>query len=129
MTRNFTEHDFLRAIFSDETERFRSPAEPDAGQTVSVRLRVPKTEDAISVKLILAAITEISEQEITGQEISGQGISRQEASAQQTTAHEIDRQQTIAQETAVQMIPMRISRPDIYLPEERSERIVRTRRC
>ena len=63
MTRNFTEHDFLRAIFSDETERFRSPAEPDAGQTVSVRLRVPKTEDAISVKLILAAITEISEQE------------------------------------------------------------------
>ena len=107
MTRNFTEHDFLRAIFSDETERFRSPAEPDAGQTVSVRLRVPKTEDAISVKLILAAITEISEQEITGQEISGQGISRQEAAAQQTTAHEIDRQQTIAQETAVQMIPMR----------------------
>ena len=33
------------AFFSDETERFRSPAEPEAGQTVTVRLRAPLSND------------------------------------------------------------------------------------
>ena len=33
---------FLSAFFSDETELFRSPAEPDPGQGVAIRLRGPK---------------------------------------------------------------------------------------
>ena len=32
----------LSACFSDETERFRSPAEPEPGDTVTVRLRAPE---------------------------------------------------------------------------------------
>ena len=33
---------FLSAIFSDESPRFRSPCEPDPGDTVKIRLRVEK---------------------------------------------------------------------------------------
>lgn len=33
---------FLAGIFSDETALFRSPAEPDPGDTVEIRLRVPE---------------------------------------------------------------------------------------
>ena len=43
----------ISALFSDETERFRSPAEPKPGQTVTVRLRGPRTVDALSVRLML----------------------------------------------------------------------------
>ena len=38
------EREFLSAFFSDGTERFRSPAEPDPGQTVTLRLRAPRLE-------------------------------------------------------------------------------------
>ena len=56
MTEYSNEQDFLTAFFSDETERFRSPAEPDPGQTVSVRLRAPKVRGGISVMLIAETI-------------------------------------------------------------------------
>ena len=39
------EQDFLSALFSDETESYRSPAEPDAGDTVRIRLRTEKVPD------------------------------------------------------------------------------------
>ena len=39
------ENDFLSALFSDETENYRSPAEPDAGETVRIRLRTQKNPD------------------------------------------------------------------------------------
>ena len=42
---NQQECDFLTALFSDETESYRSPAEPDAGDTVKVRLRALKSPD------------------------------------------------------------------------------------
>src|SRR5699024_11786673 len=31
-----------RAVFSDETENYRTPAEPEAGDTVNVRIRTKK---------------------------------------------------------------------------------------
>lgn len=42
MDRNYLDDVFLSAFFSDETERFRSPSEPEPGQEVSVRIRAPK---------------------------------------------------------------------------------------
>ncbi|MBR6089579.1 MAG: glycoside hydrolase family 13 protein [Anaerolineaceae bacterium] len=39
------ECDFLTTLFSDETELYRSPAEPEAGETVRIRLRAKKTPD------------------------------------------------------------------------------------
>lgn len=39
------ECDFFSAIFSDETETYRSPAEPEAGDTVKIRLRAKKSPD------------------------------------------------------------------------------------
>ena len=42
---NQQECDFLTALFSDETESYRSPAEPDAGDTVKVRLRALRSPD------------------------------------------------------------------------------------
>ena len=42
---NQQECDFLTSLFSDETESYRSPAEPDAGDTVKVRLRALKSPD------------------------------------------------------------------------------------
>lgn len=52
MIMHHTEYDFLSAFFSDETERFRSPAEPDPGETVTIRLRGPNTEE-VSVSLVV----------------------------------------------------------------------------
>lgn len=37
-----TEKNPLRAIFSDESPRYRSPSEPDPGKLVRLRIRVPK---------------------------------------------------------------------------------------
>ena len=34
--------DILNSVFSDETNQFRSPAEPDPGDTVSIRIRIKK---------------------------------------------------------------------------------------
>ena len=34
---------FITAFFSDETEQFRSPSEPNPGDVVKIRLRAPKT--------------------------------------------------------------------------------------
>ena len=34
--------ELLNSIFSDETDLFRSPSEPDPGDTVRIRLRVKK---------------------------------------------------------------------------------------
>ena len=31
-----------RAVFSDETENYRTPAEPEAGDTVNIRIRTKK---------------------------------------------------------------------------------------
>ena len=53
MDRQSREHLFLSAFFSDETPLFRTPAEPDPGQTVTVRLRSPATDDALSAVLVL----------------------------------------------------------------------------
>ena len=44
-TPNHTKKTGQSAFFSDETERFRSPAEPEAGQTVTIRLRAPLRDD------------------------------------------------------------------------------------
>ena len=43
----------LSAIFSDETPQFRSPAEPNPGDTVKVRLRVAK--DSVSRAIIVSS--------------------------------------------------------------------------
>ena len=43
---------FLSAIFSDESPLFRSPCEPDPGDTVTVRLRVAKDRAARVMLLI-----------------------------------------------------------------------------
>lgn len=64
MTEYSNEQDFLTAFFSDETERFRSPAEPDPGQTVSVRLRAPKVRGGITVVLIAETIRKKSGEEV-----------------------------------------------------------------
>ena len=45
--------DVLNSIFSDETEQFRSPAEPDPGDTVSIRIRIRK-DIAKRVMLLIA---------------------------------------------------------------------------
>ena len=42
---NQQECDFLTALFSDETESYRSPAEPDAGDNVRVMIRTLKSSD------------------------------------------------------------------------------------
>ncbi len=54
-----TEHTFLASFFSDETERFRTPAEPVPGQKVTVRLRGPKSVNGAKVTLALGDSTEI----------------------------------------------------------------------
>ena len=46
--------ELLNAIFSDETELFRSPSEPDPGDTVRIRLRVKNG----SVRRVLLYISE-----------------------------------------------------------------------
>ena len=51
MNEQNNDRDFLNAFFSDDTERFRSPAEPDPGRSVTIRLRGPKL-DGISVRLL-----------------------------------------------------------------------------
>ena len=45
--------DFLSAIFSDETQQYRAPAEPERGDRVTIRLRVPRVRAALAVSLIL----------------------------------------------------------------------------
>ena len=42
---NQEERNFLTALFSDETEFYRTPSEPEAGEAVKVRLRTIKTPD------------------------------------------------------------------------------------
>ena len=37
------EKQLISSIFSDETPLFRTPAEPEVGDTVSIRLRIQKT--------------------------------------------------------------------------------------
>ena len=59
MIRQNKEFDFLDAFFSDETERFRSPSEPDPGQTVKIRLRAPKVHSGMEVLLV----TEVSKRD------------------------------------------------------------------
>ncbi len=39
-------HTVLSAVFSDETDRYRSPAEPDPGDTVRIRIRVARDSAA-----------------------------------------------------------------------------------
>lgn len=39
------ERNFLTALFSDETELYRLPAEPEAGETVKIRLRTEKSPE------------------------------------------------------------------------------------
>ena len=34
--------EILNSVFSDETNLFRSPSEPDPGDTVSIRIRIKK---------------------------------------------------------------------------------------
>ena len=46
-----SDRSFASAFFSDETERFRSPSEPDPGQPVTIRLRGPNLP-ALSVYLL-----------------------------------------------------------------------------
>ena len=46
------ECEFLSALFSDETEAFRSPAEPEAGETVIIRLRTEKCPECRAWLLI-----------------------------------------------------------------------------
>lgn len=43
--------DYLSVFFSDETELFRTPAEPDAGDYVTVRIRAPKLNEQLLVFL------------------------------------------------------------------------------
>ena len=62
MDRNSIEHNIEHVFFSDETERFRSPAEPEPGQIVKVRLRGPETSEPMSVKLVIGKTTEIDMQ-------------------------------------------------------------------
>ena len=40
------EKQLISSIFSDETPLFRTPAEPEVGDTVSIRLRIIKNADA-----------------------------------------------------------------------------------
>ncbi|MBR1497619.1 MAG: alpha-glycosidase [Oscillospiraceae bacterium] len=49
--RKASDRAFLSSFFSDETELFRSPSEPEPGQTVTIRLRGPKLP-AMSVYLL-----------------------------------------------------------------------------
>lgn len=58
MIRHNTKHKLMSLFFSDDTVRFRSPAEPDPGQTVTVRLRGPAVK-RISAFLILNDTSEI----------------------------------------------------------------------
>ena len=46
------EREFLSALFSDETDLYRSPAEPDAGDPMRIRLRTEKTSDCRTWLLI-----------------------------------------------------------------------------
>ncbi len=39
------EREFISALFSDETETYRSPAEPDSGEPLRIRLRTEKSSD------------------------------------------------------------------------------------
>ncbi len=43
MNNRYTDADGLSCFFSDETELFRTPVEPDPGDFVTVRIRVPKS--------------------------------------------------------------------------------------
>ena len=54
---------FLSSFFSDETERFRSPSEPEPGQLVSIRLRVPNVP-GISVQLLIGLRAMLSMREV-----------------------------------------------------------------
>lgn len=51
MNKEKNETDILSVFFSDETELFRTPAEPEMGDKVRVRIRVPRCEEKISVFL------------------------------------------------------------------------------
>ena len=42
-------HPLLSAMFSDETEAYRSPAEPDPGDTVHIRFRAAKAVDGVTL--------------------------------------------------------------------------------
>ncbi len=42
-------HPLLSSLFSDETEAYRSPAEPDAGDTVHIRFRAANTVDSVTL--------------------------------------------------------------------------------
>lgn len=52
MNKAKTDKDHSHYFFSDETEMFRSPAEPEPGKSVRIRLRAPETETDISAVLI-----------------------------------------------------------------------------
>lgn len=58
MTVSDIEKDFCLLFFSDETEQFRSPAEPEPGQVVTIRLRAPAAA-GLSVRLVLDGTSEI----------------------------------------------------------------------
>ena len=56
---NINKIDCFSLFFSDETEMFRAPSEPDAGDCVTVRIRAPKLDEQLRIFLCLETISKI----------------------------------------------------------------------